>query len=42
MIITVQQGDDEKLELRLRQENGEKGMASRDTEELDSVGLGDQ
>lgn len=37
--IIVQQRDDENLEPRLRQENEEKGIVSRDTEEADSVGL---
>lgn len=38
----VQQRDNENLELRLRQENEEKGMVSRDTKEVESVGHGDQ
>ena len=42
VILTVQHRDDEKLEGRLRQENEEKGMVSRDIEEVDSVGLGNQ
>lgn len=42
VILTVQQRDDEKLEGRLRQENEEKGVVSRDIEEVDSVGLANQ
>lgn len=40
--IVVQQRDDENPEPRLRQENEEKGIVSRDTEDVDSVGLGGQ
>lgn len=37
MIITAQQRNDENLELRVREENREKAMVSRDTEEVVSL-----
>lgn len=37
MIITAQRRNDENLELRVREENREKAMVSRDTEEVVSL-----